>query len=161
MTPSHLSISTSLMLPQSISCIRKHTLFWHFYHCCHVAALITIRRRVLKLSTNVFSSFHMPLNTKVAISSFMHSLESICITIKLRYSCYESFFKKQGRIHGYRSRVRVGRGHIWGHFKEQWVAARPETSKTQKKLKCDRPTDWQTDGPTDWQSGMYSRVARK
>ena len=22
---------------------------------------------------------------------------------------------KQGRIHGYRSRVRVGRGHIWGH----------------------------------------------
>ena len=24
-------------------------------------------------------------------------------------------FFQQGRIHGYRSRVRVGRGHIWGH----------------------------------------------
>ena len=39
--------------------------------------------------------------------------------------------KKQGRIHGYLSRVRVGRGG-------------------EKKAKCDGPTDQPTDRRTEW-----------
>ena len=41
--------------------------------------------------------------------------------------------EKQGRIHGYPSRVRVGRGPICGHS-IIWVGTvRPKTAKTQKK----------------------------
>ena len=40
---------------------------------------------------------------------------------------------KQGWIHGYPSRVRVGRGHIWGHSIIWAGAVRPKTTKTQKK----------------------------
>ena len=40
---------------------------------------------------------------------------------------------KQGRIHGYPSRVQVGRGHIWGYFIIWAGAVRPKNAKTQKK----------------------------
>ena len=40
---------------------------------------------------------------------------------------------KQGRIHGYLSRVRVGRGGFWGHFIIWAGAVGPKTTKTQKK----------------------------
>ena len=36
---------------------------------------------------------------------------------------------KQGRIHGYPSRVRVGRGHIWGYLIIWAGAVRPKTAK--------------------------------
>ena len=45
----------------------------------------------------------------------------------------ERLCKKQGRIHGYPSRVRVGRGCIWGHSIIWAGAVRPKTAKTQKK----------------------------
>ena len=38
--------------------------------------------------------------------------------------------KEQGRIHGYPSRVRVGRGYIWGHFIIWAGTVRPKTAKT-------------------------------
>ena len=44
-----------------------------------------------------------------------------------------TMLQKQGRIHGYPSRVRVGRGCIWDHL-IIWVGAvRPKTAKKQKK----------------------------
>ena len=60
---------------------------------------------------------------------------------------------KQGRIHGYPSCVRVGRGCIWGHLITWAGAVRPKTTKTPKKLsvtdgQTDRPTDGPSDGPT-------------
>ena len=60
--------------------------------------------------------------------------------------------KKQGRIHGYPSRVRVGRGHIWGHLITWAGAVRPRTAKNKKR------TVWRTDGPTDgWTDGRTKR----
>ena len=50
---------------------------------------------------------------------------------------------EQGRIHGYRSRVRVGRGHIWGH-QTIWAGAVRSENKIHKKSKM-----WPTDQPTD------------
>ena len=44
-----------------------------------------------------------------------------------------TIFMKQGRIHGYPSRVRVGRGHIWGHLVIWAGAVRPKSAKTHKK----------------------------
>ena len=40
---------------------------------------------------------------------------------------------KQGRIHGYPSRVRVGRGYIGGHLITLVGAVRPKTAKPPKK----------------------------
>ena len=57
--------------------------------------------------------------------------------------------KEQGRIHGFPSRVRVGRGHIWGH-QSFWAGA--VRSKKQKKVV------WPTDQPTD--KAGCSHVAR-
>ena len=57
---------------------------------------------------------------------------------------------KQGRIYGYPSRVRAGRGRILGHSIIWARAVRPKTAKTQKKVKC----DGQINGPTDRQSGV-------
>ena len=57
--------------------------------------------------------------------------------------------KKQGRIHGYPSRVQVGRGHNWGHQIIWAGAVKPKIPKTQKKVKCDGPTDGRTDWRTD------------
>ena len=56
-------------------------------------------------------------------------------------------FRKQGRIHGYRSRVRVGRGHIWGN-KTFWARAVRSKNKNPKKSKM-WPTNRPTDRPTD------------
>ena len=54
--------------------------------------------------------------------------------------------KKQGRIHGYPSRVRVGRGCYWG-YQIIWAGAvRQKIAKTPKKVKCAR----RTDQPTKW-----------
>ena len=50
---------------------------------------------------------------------------------------------KQGRIHGYRSRVQVGRGQIWGH-QTIWAGAVRSEYKIHKKSKI-RPTNRQTD----------------
>ena len=63
---------------------------------------------------------------------------------------------EQGRIHGYRSRVRVGRGHIWGH-QTIWAGAVRSKNKIHKKSKM-WPTDWQTDQPT--KRGVESRSMR-
>ena len=41
--------------------------------------------------------------------------------------------EKQGRIHGYPSRVRVGRGHIRGHLIIWAEAVRQKIAKTHKK----------------------------
>ena len=49
-----------------------------------------------------------------------------------RIACLQ--LKKQGRIHGYLSRVRVGRGRIWGHFIIMGGALRPETAKNRNKF---------------------------
>ena len=40
--------------------------------------------------------------------------------------------KEQGRIHGYPSRVRVGRGRNWGHQIIWAGAVKPKIPKTQK-----------------------------
>ena len=58
-------------------------------------------------------------------------------------------YKEEGRIHGYPSRVRVGRGRIGGHWIIWAGAVRPKTAKTKKKVKCDGLTDGPTDGLTD------------
>ena len=56
---------------------------------------------------------------------------------------------KQGRIHGYPSRVRVGRGGI--ELPEHLGrSSEAKDRKNIKKVKLDRPTDRQTDG----QSGV-------
>ena len=68
---------------------------------------------------------------------------------------------KQGRIHGYPSCVRVGRGCIWGYLITWAGAVRPKTAKTQSKVWwTDGGTNRRTDGWTDRQSGVKSRVAR-
>ena len=59
--------------------------------------------------------------------------------------------KKQGLIHGYRSRVRVGRDHFEVTIpcgQEQW----DQRNKTIKKVKC----DWPTDRPTDWPTNQWT-----
>ena len=59
-----------------------------------------------------------------------------CRSLKVWEMCapsYGTMCFKQGRIHGYPSRVRVGRGPNRGHFIIWAGAVRPETSKTQKK----------------------------
>ena len=67
-------------------------------------------------------------------------------------SLINKILKKQGRVHGYPSRVRVGRGsdennnHVLG--KEQYCKTAPK--RGEKKVKC----DGQTDGRTDGQRGM-------
>ena len=76
---------------------------------------------------------------------------------------FSPFLKKQGRIHGYPSRVRVGRGCVWGHFIILARAVSPMTAKKKnkqktKKVKCDRPTDQRTNGPT--KRGVESRSTR-
>ena len=69
--------------------------------------------------------------------------------------------EKQGRKHGYPSRVRVGRGHNWGHStfgQEQW-GQKPQKPKKSKKWWTDGWTngriDQWTDGPT--KQGVESR----
>ena len=62
---------------------------------------------------------------------------------------------EQGRIHGYRSRVRVGRGHIWGH-RTIWAGAVRSKNRIHEKSKSvtDRPTEGQT------KRGVESRSTR-
>ena len=55
---------------------------------------------------------------------------------------------EQGRIHGYPSRVRVGKGHNLGH-QIIWAGAVKPKTKNQKKVKCDGRTDGWTDRRTD------------
>ena len=52
--------------------------------------------------------------------------------------------EKQGRIHGYPSRMWVGRGCIWGHLIIWAGAVRLKTAKKKRKKKV-----WWTDGRTD------------
>ena len=55
---------------------------------------------------------------------------------------------KQGQIHGYPSRVRVGRGGI--ELPEHLGrSSEAKDRKNEKKVKCDGPTDQRTDGRTD------------
>ena len=58
---------------------------------------------------------------------------------------------QQGRIHGYPSRVRVGRGRNQGHHIIWAGAVRPKTIKPQKSKVCwtDGRTDQRTDRRTD------------
>ena len=56
--------------------------------------------------------------------------------------------KKQGWIHGYPSRVGVGRGCILSHSITWAGSVEPKTAKTLKKVKCDGPMDRRTNGPT-------------
>ena len=64
---------------------------------------------------------------------------------------------QQGRIHGYPSRLRVGRGCIWGHLIIWEGAVRPKTTKKNKKSKVWRTDGW-TVGPT--KRGVESRSTR-
>ena len=57
---------------------------------------------------------------------------------------------KQGWIHGYQSRVAVGRGHIW-------VSPQPDhlgRSSEVKEIKSQKKVVWPTNQPTDGQSGL-------
>ena len=63
--------------------------------------------------------------------------------------------QKQGRIHDYLSRVRVGSGSIWvtkALGQVQW-GQRPQRHK-KNKMGTDRPTDRPTNRRTDRQSGL-------
>ena len=56
--------------------------------------------------------------------------------------------KRQGRIHGYPSHVRVGRGYIWGHMiicEETEVKDRKNKQKSKVWW-----TDRQMDGSMNW-----------
>ena len=75
--------------------------------------------------------------------------------------------RKQGRIHGYPSRVWVDRGRIWGHLVTWAGAVRAKTAKTKKcTRRIDGPTDRQTNGRTDQRTdgrtkrGVESRSMR-
>ena len=58
---------------------------------------------------------------------------------------------KQGQIHGWQSRVRVGRGSDEIDQLGSWAGAvTPKPPINVEKAKCHRPTDRQTDG----QSGL-------
>ena len=75
-------------------------------------------------------------------------------TKKLEHTLEDSIEQKQGRIHGYPSHMRVGRGNILGHLITWAGAVKPKTAKKtkqNKKVKCDGPTD----GPT--KRGVESR----
>ena len=70
-----------------------------------------------------------------------------CMSTKLKViflnKAFRSTILEQGRIHGYLSRVRLGRGSD-----ESLQASKQQN--TQSKLDVtDRPTDRPTDGPTD------------
>ncbi|MEE3021028.1 MAG: hypothetical protein VX367_00175 [SAR324 cluster bacterium] len=56
---------------------------------------------------------------------------------------------KQGWIHGYPSRVRVGRGGYLRSPDHLGRSSEAKDRKNPKKVKCDRRTDRRTDGPTD------------
>ena len=64
------------------------------------------------------------------------------------------FFIEQGRIYGFPSRVRVGKGSDGKGHRGSWAGA--VSSKSSKMRKTDRPADQRTEG----QSGVKSRVAR-
>ena len=68
------------------------------------------------------------------------------LSVKTGYQNWR--YLKQGRIHGYPSRVRVGRGHIRDHSIIWAGAVRPKNKKKTKKVKCDGPMDRGTDGWT-------------
>ena len=82
------------------------------------------------------------------LTLLIYRLQAYLLAIHIRTN---SRFKSQGRIHGYPSRVRVGRGRIWGHFIIWARAMRPKTAKTLNKVCW---TNGPTDGPTDRQSGL-------
>ena len=67
---------------------------------------------------------------------------------------------EQGWIHSYPSRVRVGRGCIWGHLITWAGAVRPMTAKKQKKVKCDGQMDWRTDADGRTKRGVESCSTR-
>ena len=64
-------------------------------------------------------------------------------------------FRKQGRIHGYPSCVRVGSGHIGGHLIIWAGAVRPKTAKAQK-LKYDKRIGGRTNRGTKWGVELHS-----
>ena len=58
--------------------------------------------------------------------------------------------KKQGRIHGYLSRVQVGRESDEINQPSSWAGAvTPKPPVNAEKAKCDGPTDGRTDRRTD------------
>ena len=61
-----------------------------------------------------------------------------------------TFLVLQGLIQGYPSRVRVGRGCVWGHFIIWAGAVRPETAKNKKSKgwQTNKWTNRRTYGPT-------------
>ena len=87
----------------------------------------------------------LAIATDIVILSFSSKKdETLCQKKKKHFK----ISKKQGRIHGYLSRVRVGRGSIWvtkALGQVQW-GQRPQKHKKSKI--GDRPTDQQTDQPT-------------
>ena len=72
------------------------------------------------------------------------------IDIALLYLTAETYCKKQGRIHGYPSPMRVGRGHNWGQWSICAGAVRPKTTlRRRRRVRwTDGPTNGRTDGPT-------------
>ena len=71
-----------------------------------------------------------------------------------RIACLQ--LKKQGRIHGYPSRMRVGRGSDEINQQGSWAGAvTPKPPINADKAKCYRRTDRPTDGPTDRQVFTY------
>ena len=50
-------------------------------------------------------------------------------SVNPRISVTANIYEKQGRIHGYLSRVRVGRGYIWGHQSIWAGVIGPKTAK--------------------------------
>ena len=106
----------------------------------------------------LFDRFYsVDISTYIVMSTDWKALETRAILSAHSKKCdihHTSFIcpkSKQGRIHGYRSRVQVGRGYIWGHGpfrQEQWA----KKNKIIKKVNCDRPTNPPTDHPTDRQT---------
>ena len=96
----------------------------------------------------------------VEIASGSSCLAPSCITSSLHrilsllfpaIPCFSSYLcNKQGRIHGWPSRVRVGRGSDEIDQLGSWAGAvTPKPPVNAEKAKCYRPTDQPTDKLTD------------
>ena len=81
----------------------------------------------------------------------------MCPSIFNRFGPSRWRFKKQGRIHGYPSRVQVGRGHLRS-LDHLGRSSEAKDCKNQRKVKCYGPTDGRTNGPT--KRGVESRSTR-
>ena len=76
---------------------------------------------------------------------------------ELKHMDIEWNVAQQDRIHGFPSRVRVGRGCISGHYSIWVEAVRPKTAnKTQKKVKRGPSTDQPTAGQTKRSVELWS-----